>query len=652
MTQSAASAVADIRPESLDAVLAQMANGGLAGAMMRIHAALEKQPHQLAWLMCAGSCARLLKNWGQAEQFFLRLTALAPKHFDAWCQLAQVLRLQNKPLQALQAYLQALALQPQSAHVHYSMAGLLKQLGRPEAAQAAYLQALQLQPEHPQASAELGLLWQEQGRYDAAEKSYALAVKLAPQDPLLAYNHAVVLQHLQRHEQALASYQRALALRPDFEEASGNLGGLLVTVGRVEEAKQHLLALVRARPDSASAYINLGNAWQAQSRFEEAEAAFRRALALDDSATAHYNLGNLLARLQRFEEAEQHLGLALVSSPRSDALMAWNLSLLLLRLGRYGEAWALHESRHGPDWPRDHPRVTHPPDLNYPAWRGESLEGRRILLLQEQGGGDQIQFVRYLPLLLAKGPAHITLLCPEPLRPLFKQFESDRVSVRTVSTLAELPEHDCWVFIMSLPLYLGTDSLANIPAATPYLHPDPERVRAWRPWLPTARRRIGLVWKGSAGHRNDHHRSLPHLSALAPLWSVPQTTFVSLQKGQAEDQALAPPAGQPLVHLGTQIKDFADSAAIVSQLDLLIGVDTAAVHLAGALGVPCWVLLPSERTDWRWLLKREDTPWYPSLRLFRQGEQESWAEVIERVTMALADRSYGCQSLSGTCRAA
>jgi Tfp pilus assembly protein PilF len=501
MTQSAASAVADIRPESLDAVLAQLASGDLAGAMKRIHAALEKQPHQLAWLMCAGSCARLLKNWDQAEEFFLRLTALAPKHFDAWCQLAQVLRLQNKPLQALQVFLRALALQPQRAHVHYSMAGLFKQLGRPEAAQAA----------------------------------------------------------------------------------------------------------------------------------------FRRALALDDSATAHYNLGNLLARLQRFEEAEQHLGLALVSSPRSDALMAWNLSLLLLRLGRYGEAWALHESRHGPDWPRNHARVTHPPELNDPAWRGESLEGRRILLLQEQGGGDQIQFVRYLPLLLAKGPAHVTLLCPEPLRPLFKQFESDRVSVRTVSTLAELPEHDCWVFIMSLPLYLGTDSLANIPAATPYLHPDPERVRAWRPWLPTAHRRIGLVWKGSAGHRNDHHRSLPHLSALAPLWSVPQTAFVSLQKGQAEDQALAPPAGQPLVHLGTQIKDFADSAAIVSQLDLLIGVDTAAVHLAGALGVPCWVLLPSERTDWRWLLEREDSPWYPSLRLFRQGEQESWAEVIERVTVALAD---------------
>jgi tetratricopeptide (TPR) repeat protein len=625
-------------PNTVDSVMAQMASGDLAGAMKRINAALKAQPTHPAWLMCAGACARERHTWEQAEEFFERLAVQTPSVFEVWYQLALVRCEQHKTTTAINALMQALALQPQHAHCHYLMGGVFKQLGQAQQAQSAYLKALRCQADHPQASADLGLLWQEQGRFEAAETSYSLAVSLSPRNPVLAYNHALVLQQLQRLDEAEASYRRALALRPDFEEAWSNLGALLVSMGRAKEAEQLLQALIQSHPRQPSAHINLGNVWQDQGRLKDAEAAFRQALQLDpEAATARFNLGNLLVRTGRPQEAELEFRRAMRQAPVGDPLMAWNLSLLLLSLGRYDEAWPLHEARYADNWPASHVRTTQPPQLLYPAWQGESLVGRRIVVVQEQGGGDQIQFVRYLPLLLARGPAHVTLTCPEPLRPLFKQFESERVSVRTVSTLAELPGHDCWVLVMSLPLHLGTHSLARIPAAIPYLQPEPARVQAWQALLPTARQRVGLVWKGSAGHRNDHHRSLPSVSVLAPLWSVPDTAFVSLQKGQAEEEAQAPPAGQPLVHLGSLVQNFADSAAILSQLDLLICVDTGTAHLAGALGMPCWVLLPNVGTDWRWLHGRDESPWYPSLRLFRQGAQEGWAEVIERVRVALTD---------------
>lgn len=632
-------------PKTLDSVLAQMAAGDLTGAMKRISAALKRSPDHPVWLMCAGRCARGRQKWAQAEGFFLRLSELTPAVFEVWSQLGQVRQAQDQHTEAASAYLKALALQPQHAHTHYLLAGLLKQLGQPQQAQTAYLQALRFQTDHPHASADLGLLWQQQGRYDAAETCYSLAATLAPDSPVAAYNHALVLQHLQRHAEAEVNYRRALTLRPVFEEASSNLAALLLAVGRTDEAEQLLVALMKAQPKMASAHINLGNLRQDQGRYAEAEAAFRRALVLEPGhENGHYNLANVLVRAKRFKEAELQFRQALRVAVSAQPLIAWNFSLLMLSLGRYEEAWALHEARYATPWPAHQVRTTQPPNLAYPAWQGEALQGRRILVVQEQGGGDQIQFVRYLPLLLARHPAHVTVTCPLPLLALFKQFESEQVSVRSVASLSELPAHDCWVLMMSLPLHLGTDSLARIPAAIPYLQPDPALVQAWRTKLPAASKRIGLVWKGSAGHRNDAHRSLPHLSVLAPLWQVaacPAGTgmaFISLQKGQAEEQAQAPPADQALFHLGSQLQHFADSAAVVSQLDLVICVDTAVAHLAGALGVPCWVLLPQLGTDWRWLHEREDSPWYPdTLRLFRQGAHDSWADVVDRVVLALAE---------------
>jgi hypothetical protein len=202
---------------------------------------------------------------------------------------------------------------------------------------------------------------------------------------------------------------------------------------------------------------------------------------------------------------------------------------------------------------------------------------------------------------------------------------------------AELPSHDYWVRLLSLPLHCGT-VMASIPSSLPYLYAPPEQCKQWIQRLPAKDLRIGLVWKGSAGHKNDAKRSLPGLYSLAKLWTVPGVVFISLQKGQGESEAASPPPNQPLLDLGVEIRDFADLAAVIAQLDLVICVDTAVAHLAGALQKPCWVLLPRQGTDWRWLQVRSDSPWYPGvMRLFRQQPGEEWSGVVSRLVMELAE---------------
>lgn len=367
-------------------------------------------------------------------------------------------------------------------------------------------------------------------------------------------------------------------------------------------------------------------------RFAEAEAAYRRALEIrPDYAEAHNNLGYLLRLTKRFAEAEAAYRQALAIKP-DYAEARWSLGLLLLYLGRLAEGWPLYEARHH-EGNSAKDRIVRPA-LSYPQWQGESLGGKSILVHWEQGFGDQIQFVRYLPLLKTMGARHVTLVCGTRLRSLFDGVDGAD-AVLTADEVAKAPVHDYWVFLLSLPLHLAT-TLDSIPAKIPYLRPTEDRLRTWLPRLPTEGLRVGLVWKGGTAYANDRNRSLPSLAVMAPLWDVPGIRFVSLQKGQGEDEGAAPPLGQPLTHLGTDVEGFADDAAIIAQLDLVISVDTAIAHLAGALGKPCWILLPSIDTDWRWLDERPDSPWYPgTTRLFRQSHPDDWAPTMREVAEAL-----------------
>ena len=450
----------------------------------------------------------------------------------------------------------------------------------------------------------------------------------------------MLLVERKRSGEAQTCFRDALELTPRHLGALANLAQLLAADARSAEAETFYRAALALAP-SAEIRSNLGNLLAARGAVDEAEALLREAIALDPMlAAAHTNLGVLLADQRRDAEAEAAFRHALVLRP-GDPLARLNLSVLLLAQGRFAEGWVLHEARHDPALPDN--GIGPPPLATLPVWQGESLAGKAVLVWAEQGFGDQIQFARYAERLKAHGARAVTWVCQTPLHALFETLRGvDRVLAADVVDNAFhvdpalLAGHDVWAFPLSLPRWLGTD-LATLPeVALPYLRaPLARRIEPLGER--SAPRRIGLVWRGNPRHHNDAERSLPGLAALAPLWGLPGVEFASLQTGRTGlGEAAAAPDDQPLLDLGPTLRDFADTAAALDAVDLLICVDTSIAHLAGALGRPCWVLLPAHRTDWRWLRDRDDSPWYPSMRLFRQTQRGDWAGVLARVCDALA----------------
>jgi hypothetical protein len=306
----------------------------------------------------------------------------------------------------------------------------------------------------------------------------------------------------------------------------------------------------------------------------------------------------------------------------------FNLSYLLLRQGRFEEGWKCLDAR---NWLGELAK-----HVSCPRWQGESLTGKSVLIGYEAGHGDMIQFCRYAAVLKAQGAAAITMICHPALKTLFAGLEG-------VDSLFALDQPiptsgwDYWTTLLSVPYYCKT-RLDTIPTGIPYVHAPKERAGKWARQLPKNGLRVGLVWKGNPLFENDADRSLASLEVLAPLGQVSGVHFISLQKGAGEDEAMHPPAGLPLTHVGGQLTDFADTAAVVANLDLVICVDTAVAHLAGALGKPCWVLLPDYKADWRWMADRTDSPWYPgTMRLFRQPRMGDWNSVVAEVVVALGE---------------
>jgi Tfp pilus assembly protein PilF len=502
-----------------------------------------------------------------------------------------------------------------------------RKLGRLKNAEDYWRRALTENPNNADVSNNLGILFREMKRFSEAEAAYRQALTIQP-DYVKAYNNlGNLLYEIKRFPEAEAAFRQALLIRPDYAEACANLGIVLHDVKRFMEAEAAYQRALTIQPDHIKTLCNLGILLSGMRRFSEAEAVHRRTLAIaPGDAEAHYNLGYLLYEMQRFAEAEAAYRRTLEIQP-DHVRGRLNLGLLLLYGGRFAEGWPLYEARYDE---KNSSTGARRAAVDYPQWQGERLTDKSIVIHCEQGFGDSIQFVRYLPLLKATGARHITLICTPPLRALFDGVDGAD-TVLTPSEMASMPVHDYWAFLLSLPLHLAT-TLDSIPNTFPYVRPVTDRVHAWKTRLPASNPRIGLVWKGSPTHGNDRNRSLPSLGTLAPLWVVPGITWVSLQKGQGEDEAITPPPEQPLTHLGTDIKDFADSAAIIAQLDLVICVDTAIAHLAGALGKPCWVLLPRVGTDWRWLEDRTDSPWYSATtRLFRQRDPDAWTDTILEV---------------------
>lgn len=431
-------------------------------------------------------------------------------------------------------------------------------------------------------------------------------------------------------QEGLQWVERALAADPGNAALLNLAAACAAALGLLERAENLWRRAVRIKPDDAEALHNLGALLKKHGRCDEAETCFRQLIAAGhDVAETHFALGKLLEDGGRFAEAEAHYRRALALDP-GFTKAEWNLSLLLLLLGKFDEGWRRHEARYRAMASEEGMAL---PRLPFPQWRGEPLAGKSLAVLSEQGHGDDIQFCRYVAELKQRGARWITLVCKATLKPLFAGL-ADADAVLSTQEAQSIDAHDYWTFLHSCPLRCGT-APDQIPARLPYLQAPSDRLVSWAFRLPVGLR-VGLVWKGNPGHPNDARRSLPGLSTLAPLWRVPGLTFISLQKGQGEAEAAAPPPGQPLVNLGPAIADFADTAAIVSLLDLVISVDTAVAHLAGALNTPCWVLLPHQGVDWRWQLGRNDSPWYPgALRLFRQTADGDWSGTLEAVAQVL-----------------
>lgn len=544
-----------------------------------------------------GTALMHIGNSAEAETALRKAIELSPGDAETHCNLGFVLYSQRRFTEAETCYGSATRLRPDFAEAFYNLGNLLKETRRLQEAAAAYGRAIDLKPAFIEALIALGQTLQDLGRLTEAENCYDTVLKAHSDSVPALFSLAVLYRGTQRLAEAEAMLRRVTALKPDWAEAHNHLGLVLIAVRRIPEAEIAYREAIRTNPQLAPAHFNLGNLLNDENgQPEAAERAYRRAIELDPGfAMARYNLG-----------------------------------LLLLRQGRYSEGWSCYEVRHDPSMADVMGRT--PPPPAYPQWKGEPLHGKSLVIWPEQGFGDSIQCARYLPLLKKLGLSRLSLVHDEPLKNLLESVEGVDAFF---TDWKSVPEHDYWCYPLSLPLRFGTTT-DHIPAALPYVHARPERRDAWRDRLPAGRFKVGLVWKGSAGHANDANRSLPGLSALAPLWQVQDVVFVSLQKEQGEAEAIEPPPEQPIVALGMDMRDFADAAAIVAQLDLVICVDTAMAHLAGALGKECWVMLPAMLTDWRWMTARGDSPWYPGvMRLFRQRTRGEWTETISEVAAAL-----------------
>lgn len=630
--------------------------GVLYKAQQRLHEAREAyaqvialQPTQVDAYVNLGNVLTALQCPAEALGAYRTAVALQPDHVVAQANLGTLLWQQNCLPEAESALRTAIALEPgrADADTYFNLGNVLRAQLRLSEAEAVYRQTLRIRPGFVPAHTNLGALLMQQGRLAEGAAELLRALMRQPDNVQALTNLGNVRKAQNRLREAEGAYRHAIARDPSCADAHYNLGLLLMEQQRVVESEAAFRSALAVQPALTDALSNLGALLSEQKRWQEAQAIFQRALEIQpDMAGVHANLGVLYAAQQRWQDAEAASLRALALD--ADAPVAqWNYGVLMLRQGRFSQGWPAYEARYSPRHavtPVSPQRLGRNDPLWTRQWRGESLEGKSLLVWPEQGFGDEIQFVRFVAQLRSDGvppskrPKRLTLVCKQPLAALFAaQGLADQViGIDKQSWIAQVPaQYDYWCYLMSLPLQLGT-TLETIPAALPYLRVRPDWVARWAARLPTARFRVGLVWNGFAGHTNDGARSLHALEALAPLWDVPGVAFVSLEKGRGEAQASAPPPGQPLTHLGSAIADFSDTAAIVGQLDLLISVDTAAAHLAGALGVPCWVLLPAYRADWRWLTERPDSPWYPGVvRLFRQSQDGNWQAVIGQLAQAL-----------------
>ena len=544
----------------------------------------------------------------EAAALYARILEAVPLHPDALHLLGVVRAQTGRPGEAVALVAQAVALNPASVAYRTNLTKAAR--GDEGAVGPALLRAGD------------GLF--DRGRPDAAAVCYRAAAAHRPDDPVAWGNLAQALRNAGRAAEALVPMGRASRLDPDDRQVAALLGGLHFALGDLPAAEAVYRALVASRPDDPASRLGQADVVKCAGRFEEAMALYRRTLGLEPAnATAFFNLGVTASDLALGRAAIENFGRAAMLAPdHVDA--RFNLGCQMLAAGNWEHGWREFEWRLR--------RGVPVPDRGEARWTGEPLEGRSIRLYAEQGHGDGIQFIRYAPLVAARG-GRVLVECPAPLVTLFETVDG----VHSVHPLGEAPDADFQCPLMSLPHVFGT-RLESLPARVPYVKADPARVAHWRARMDGGTElRVGLVWAGNAQFRGDHLRS-PGLAVLRPLLDVPGVRFFGLQVGEGRGDLDRVPVPDGLCDLGGEVTDFADTAAVMASLDLVIASCTGSAHLAGALGVPVWVLL-AYAPDWRWMHGREDSPWYPTARLFRQRRYGDWAVGAARAAAALAEEA-------------
>lgn len=568
----------------------------------------------------------------RAAALYRDLLAAEPNHFDALCMFALLEYQHGRGEESLRLLDRALAIEPTAVNAICNRGNVLMSLRRYEEALAGMEHALALKPDAAEIHFNRGVILQALMRSQEALAAYEQAIALHPGYAEAWLNRGNALETLARPDEALSSYEHAVALRPGLAPAHFNRGNLLRRLGRREDALMEYTRALASHPGYVEAWNNRGNILRELNRPGEALSDYDRALALRaDYAEAWLNRGIVLDALGR--RAEALASFERVLALRSDHPEAhYCLALHRLLHGDFGRGWAGYEWR----WKASDAATA--PAFPQPPWLGrEDLAGKTILLHAEQGYGDTLQFCRYARLVADLG-ARVILQVQPPLRSLLTRLAGP---VQVVAQGDPLPPFDVHCPLMSLPLAFGTE-LASIPAEIPYLSADPTETAAWRARLgETDTPRVGLAWSGRPAHRNDMNRSIP-LAELAPLFQA-GAEFISLQKDVREEDRESLASTPAIRDFGGQLRDYADTAALIACLDLVITVDTSVAHLAGALGKPVWILLPSD-PDWRWLLGREDSPWYPSARLFRQTRLHEWGSAIPHITEALRNFLLNPQS--------
>lgn len=563
-----------------------------------------------------GAVLRSLADREGAIESFTQAIALLRDYPEAHLNLGVVLMEQQEYGRAVDSFARTLELRPACPEGYNNMGAALRKLHDYVGAERAYKQALALRPTYLEAQLNLALVYQDQEEFEQAKALLNSIVSEHPDCAEAYLNLGTVLHQLQQFEHAAAAFEKVSELKPECAETYINLSSLLKDQQQLEPALVTARLAIQLKPSSPEAHLNLGTVYHDMGSLPKAIESYQMAISLKpDYVEALSELGSVLA-LTGNHEGLSYLEQALFLRP-DYAPGHWNLASASLRFGDYARGWAEHEWRW--KW-----KMFSSPQrkLPQPQWFGQSLEGKSILLHAEQGLGDTLQFLRYVPMVAERG-GEIFLEVQEPLRRLLKNFPGvEQIIVRGEG----LPETEYHCPLMSLPLVFGT-TVDTIPAKVPYLPipVDPKQRKV-------AKLRVGLSWAGNPAFRGDHLRSLS-FQQLLPLADVPGVEFVCLQKGPAAERIAEIAPEFPIEHWNHT--DFAATAEAVAGLDLVISTDTSVAHLAGAMGKPLWLLL-GHIADWRWMLNREDSPWYPTARLFRQHELGQWEEVIGGVKNELS----------------